>query len=148
MIALQDKIDMVQGWVQAIRTANGYLTDIGSNVVTERLGGNGDDNAVIVGVFLADLTPINSTKQRRDWQFDIAIEARVPVLFKTAEAQVLAAIEDMVECIPTSITAANNNLATLGISGTDIGRQPDGIPFIVASVTVRGTCYEFISQPA
>jgi hypothetical protein len=70
------------------------------------------------------------------------------VLFKTAEAQTLAAIEDMVKCIPTKKDSANDNLATLEISGTDIGRQPDGIPYIVVSVTVRGTCYEFISQPA
>ncbi|EIL99142.1 hypothetical protein [Rhodanobacter thiooxydans] len=148
MIDLQPKIAMVADWARAIRKAGGYLTDIGASVVTERVGGNGDDNVVLVGVFLSDLTPLKTTPQRRDWQFDIAIEARVPVSFKTAEAQTLAVIEDMVKCIPTKKATANDNLATLEISGTDINRQPDGVPYIVVSVTVRGTCYEFISQPA
>jgi uncharacterized protein (DUF58 family) len=148
MIALQSHIDLVKGWAQQIRTANGYATDVGSNVVTERVGASGDDYSIIVAVALADLTPLKTTPQRRDWQFDIAMEARIPVLFTTAEAQAIAALEDLVRCIPTTKATADDNLASLELSGTDITRQPDGIPYIVVSVTVRGTCYEFISQPA
>jgi hypothetical protein len=148
MIYLQQHIDMVKGWAQQILKANGYLTDAGAKVVTERVGGNGEDNTLLTGVFLADLAPLKTTSQRRDWQFDIAVEARIPVLFKTAEAQALATLEDLVRCIPTKKATADDNLATLEVIGTGIGRQPDGIPYIVVSVTVRGTCYEFISQPA
>lgn len=148
MIALQSTIDLVKGWVQQVRKANGYATDAGASVSTERDGGNGDDNRLLIGVFLADLTPVNTTKQRRDWQMDVVIEARIPVLFKTAEAQGIAVLEDLVRCIPTATTNPADNLATLEIGATDIGRQPDGVPYIVVSVTLRATCYEFISPPA
>lgn len=148
MIGLAAHIARVQGWAQSIRTANGYRTDIGAQVDTERVGGNGDDNRLLCGVFLADLTPIKTTAQRRDWQVDIAVEARIPVRFTTAEAQALDALEDLVACIPTRITAADNNLATLELSGSELARQPDGVPYIVVSVTLRATVYEFISPPA
>lgn len=148
MIGLDAHIARVQGWVQAIRTADGYRTDIGAQVDTERVGGNGDDNRLLCGVFLADLTPLKTTKQRRDWQVDIAAEARIPVRFTAAEAQACAALEDMVACIPTSISDPDNNLATLELSGTELARQPDGVPYIVVSVTLRATVYEFISPPA
>lgn len=148
MIGLDAHIARVQGWAQAIRTANGYRTDIGAQVDTERVGSNGDDNRLLCGVFLADLTPIKTTTQRRDWQVDIAVEARIPVRFTTAEAQARAALEDMVACVPTRITDPDNNLATLELAGTELARQPDGVPYIVVSVTLRATVYEFISQPA
>jgi len=148
MIGLQQHIDMVKGWVQQVRQSSGYATDVGANVSTERVAGNGDDNKLLVGVFLADLTPLKTTPRRRDWQPDIVIEARIPVQFKTAEAQAIAVLEDLVHCIPTVKTTADDNLATLEIVGTAIDRQPDGVPYIVVSVTLRATCNEFISQPA
>lgn len=148
MIGIAATITRVQGWAQQIRVANGYNTDIGAQVDTERVGDNGADKKLLCGVFLADLTPTNSTKQRRDWQLDIAVETRIPVRFTTAEAQAHAALEDMVHCIPTQIADADNNLATLELAGAGIDRQPEGVPYIVVSVTLRATVYEFISQPA
>lgn len=148
MIHLQSHVDRVKGWVQDIRTANGYLTDAGANVSTERVGGNGADNALLVGVFLADLTPLKTTPLRRDWQFDIAIDARIPIKSTTAEAQAINVLEDLARCIPTKTLTADDNLATLELAGTGIDRQPDGVPYIVVSVTLRATCNEFISQPA
>ncbi|MEO5811549.1 MAG: hypothetical protein ABIU96_03935 [Rhodanobacter sp.] len=148
MIGLQADINLVAGWVRDIRVANGYTTDIGADVVTERKGGSEDDNSLLCGVFLADLTPTNATPQRRDWQPDIVIEARIPVRSATAEATLIAVIEDLVKAIPTKTTDAANNIATLEISAIGISRQPDGVPYIVVSVTLRATVYEFISQPA
>lgn len=148
MIYLQAHIDMVKGWVQNIRTANGYLTDAGANVSTERVAGNGVDSTLLVGVFLAELTPLKTTPRRRDWQPGIVIEARVPVKSGTAEAQVIVVLEDLVRCIPTTKPTADDNLATLEIADIAIERQPDGVPYIVVSVTLRATCNEFISQPA
>lgn len=148
MINLADHIARVQGWVQQITQLNGYRTDLGTKVDTERVGGNGDDNRLLCGVFLGKLTPSKTTPQRRDWDIDIDIEARIPVRSTTAEAQVHDALEDLVRCIPTKITDPNNNLATLELSDTDISRQPDGVPYIVVSVTLRATVYEFTSPPA
>jgi len=148
MIYLQQHIGLVQVWAQQVRKVNGYATDAGANVVTERAGGNGDDNTLLTGVFLADLTLLKTTPMRRDWQFDIAIEARIPVQFKTAEAQAISVLEDLVRCIPTKKATPDDNLATLELAASNIDRQPDGVPYIVVSVTVRGTCYEYIPQPA
>lgn len=148
MIDLQSHIDRVQGWVQQVRVANGYRTDAGANVVTETASAGVDESKLLTGVFLADLQPVQTTKQRRDWQFDIAIEARIPARSDSAEATLIAVLEDLVHCIPTATRTADDNLASLELSATNITRQPDGIPYIVASVTLRATCYEFISQPA
>lgn len=149
MIHLQAHIDMVKGWVQSIRTANGYLTDAGANVSTERMAGNGEDNKLLAGVFLSgDLDLLNNTSQRRDWQFDLAVEARIPVSFKTAEAQAVAVLEDLVRAIPTKWCTGADNLQTLVLSGGGIARPPEGVSYIVVSVTLRGTCYEFTSSPA
>lgn len=148
MIGLDDHIALVAGWARGISTANGYRTDIGAGVVTERIGGNGDDKSLLVGVYLADLTPVKTTPQRRDWTFDIAIEGRIPVRSTTAEQQARAVLEDLAKCVPTKTTNPADNLQTLEIAGTSIARQPDGVPYIVVSVTVRATCYEYITSPA
>lgn len=148
MIGLQARIDLVKGWVQAIRTANGYATELGANVVTERVGEDGRAPVLVAAVVLSDLSPVKTTRARRDWQLDIAIEARIPVTYTNAEAQALLALEDLVRCVPTVTTNPDDNLQTLELSGAAIDRQPDGTPYIVVSVTLRATCYEFISQPA
>lgn len=148
MIGLQSKVDLVKGWAQQMRTANGYLTDAGAVVVTEPVGDNGADNTLLTGVYLADLTPLKTTPQRRDWQFDITVESRVPVTSQTTEARMQATLEDLARCIPSKTIDPADNLATLELVGAAISRQPDGIPYIVVSVTVRGTCYEFLSPPA
>lgn len=148
MIDLDAHIARVHGWVQAVRVVNGYRTDLGAAVDTERRGGNGDDSQTLCGVFLAGLEPLKTTPLRRDWQLDVAVEARIPVRSTTAELQMRAALEDLVRAIPTKVTDPDNNLATLELAGTDIARQPDGVPYIVVSVTLRATCYEFIPQPA
>lgn len=149
MIGLQQHITLVQGWVQQISPANGYQTNAGANVSTERVGGNGADNRLLVCVLLSgDLVLLNNTKARRDWQFELAVEARIPVSYATAEAQAVAVLEDMVKAIPTSSCAGADNLQTLVISGGGIVREPDGVPYIVVSVTLRATCYEFTSPPA
>lgn len=148
MIGIATHIARVQGWVQAIRTASGYHTDLGAQVDTERVGDNGEDGRTLCGVFLADLTPLKTTPQRRDWQLDIAAEARIPVRSTDAEAKAADALEDLVACIPTRTTDPNNNLATLELAGAAFDRQPDGVPYIVVSVTLRATVYEFIPQPA
>lgn len=148
MIGLQDRIDLVAGWARQITTANGYRTDLGKVVDTERVGDGPESSALHLGVYLADLTPIKSTPQRRDWQFDIFMEARIPVRSTAAEATALGALEDLCACVPTATKNTADNILTLEISGSEIARQPDGIPFIVVGVTVRGTCYEYLSRPA
>ena len=148
MIGLQQHIDLVKGWVQKVRQVNGYLTDAGANTSTERVGGNGSDNTLFTGVFLgADVTQLNNTPARRDWQFDLAVESRIPVSFKTAEAQAVAVLEDLFRAIPAKTCAGADNLQTLAITGGGIVREPDGVPYIVVSVTLRGTCFEFTSTP-
>lgn len=149
MIGLQDRVDLVAGWARGIRTAAGFRTDLGAHVDTERVGAGPGDTALRLGVFVEDgPTPTNTTPQRRDWQFSIVMEARVPVRMATAEATVLAVLEDLCACVPTATKNPADNILTLEIAGSDISRQPDGIPFIVVGVTLRGTCYEYLSRPA
>lgn len=148
MIGLQDRIDLVASWARQIRKANGYRTELGAVVDTERVGDGPESSVLHLGVYLVDLAPVKTTPQRRDWQFDIAMEARVPVRFDAAEATALAALEDLCACVPSATSNPADNILTLEISGSEIARQPDGIPFIVVGVTLRGTCYEFISRPA
>lgn len=147
MIGLQSHIELVAGWARKITVANGYRTDLGNTVATERIGEGPDNGAALLGVFVGDVTPDKSTPQRREWQFDIVLEARIPVRYATAEAQTLAALEDLCACIPTATRDPGNNIAKLEISGSEIARQPDGIAYNVVSVTLRGTCYEFLPRP-
>lgn len=148
MIGLQSHVDLIKGWAQSIRKANGYFTDLGANVVTERPGEDGRDPVQVAAVVLADLSPVKTTPKRRDWQLDITVEARIPVSYTNAEALALEALEDLVRCVPTSKASPDDNLQTLELTGTAIDRQPAGTPYIVVSVTLRATCYEFVSQPA
>lgn len=148
MIGLASIVAQVQAWLSAIRIANGYATDAGANVVTEALGMDGRDNALVVGVYLSDLTLVNGTPRRRDWQLDMQVEARIPISFKTAEAQAVAVLEDVVHAVPTKSCAMPDNFQMLDVTGAQIQRQPDGVPYIVVGVTLRGTCYEYTSSPA
>lgn len=148
MIGLQARIDLVASWARQIRKANGYATDLGAAVSTERVGDGPESAALHLGVYLVDLTPSKTTPQRRDWQYDIAMEARIPVRIASAEATALAALEDLCACVPTATKNPADNILTLEVSGSEIARQPDGIPFIVVGVTLRGTSYEYTSRPA
>lgn len=148
MIGLQPMVDLVAGWARGIRIANGYATDAGANVSTERVGDGIDTGALLVGVIVVDVTPSKTTPRRRDWQVDIALEARVPVSYANAEATALKVLEDLAKCVPTVTTDPDNNIATFELFGSELARQPDGVPYIIVGVTLRGTTYEHFSPPA
>lgn len=148
MIGIAAIVGQVADWLRGIRVANGYATDLGARIVTETAGLNGDDGILIAGVFVTGLNLDKGTPQRRDWELDIQCEAHVPIKQATAEATALAVLEDILRAIPTRPTAAPDSLKTLDATGGSIARQPDGVSYIVVSVTLRATCYEFTSQPA
>lgn len=148
MIGIATIVGQAATWLRAIRIVNGYATDAGAHVVTEAVGMDGNTATLIVAVYLSDLTLVKSTPMRRDWQMEMQVEARIPVSSKTAEAQALAVLEDVIHAIPTKSCDMPSNFQTLDVAGGSIQRQPDGVPYIVVGVTLRGTCYEYTSQPA
>ncbi|MBN8921595.1 MAG: hypothetical protein BGP10_15975 [Rhodanobacter sp. 68-29] len=148
MIGIAPIVDQVATWLRTIRTANGYATDLGAHIVTETVGLNGDDAILIAGVFVSGLNLDKGTPQRRDWDLDLQCEARVPIKQATAEATAVAVLEDILRAIPTRPNTAPDTLKTLDATGGSVTRQPDGVPYIVVSVTLRATCYDYTSKPA
>jgi|GEM_PF-4781989 len=148
MIGLSVYITFVVDQLKRISVDNGFLTEAGANVVTERMSGNGDDKKLIVGVFLTDLARVGKSASRRDWQFDLRAEARVPTKLATAEATSVALLEDLVSAIPTAVREQVGNLQTLEIVEAQIDRPPDDVPYSVVGVTLRGTCFEYTNAPA
>lgn len=48
MIGLQNRIALVAGWARQIRTANGYRTDLGKAVDTERIGDGPESGTLLL----------------------------------------------------------------------------------------------------
>jgi len=148
MIGLFEYINFVAERLRRIHIAAGFTTDAGANVVTERLSGNGDDKKLVVGVFLTDLARVAKTAARRDWQFDLRVEARVPTKLASAERTCVDLLEDLVAAIPTAVREQVGNLQTLEVTDALIDRQTDDLPYNVVGVTLRGTCFEYTASPA
>lgn len=142
MIGLKSHLALVKTWMQTIKASAGFNTDAGDNVVTERQGDDGVSKKLIVGVYVTDVTLVNQTPMRRDWSFQITVECRVPTKLDSAEEAGLDVIEDLIAAIPTDYCAIPQGLKKLELEGSLFDRQPDGVPYNVVGVTLRGTCSE------
>lgn len=142
MIGLKLFRDVAAGWVRTIRKDDGYLTDAGQNVITDRPGDDGATRKTIVGVYVTDVLPTNVTPMRIDWSFQITIEARVPTSMDNSEDVTIDILEDLLKAVPTHYSDAPQNLKKLVVEGTVFDRQPDGVPFNVAGITLRGSSFE------
>lgn len=148
MINLKVHVAFIADWFKAIKKDNGYQTDLGSTVSTERLSGNGDDRKLACTVLLTDLDSVRKTPQRRDWQFEVIAAVRVPITWSSAESVSIDILEDLSRAVPTNLPATPDGLMNVEISKAEILRQPDGANYNVVGVTLRATCFEYTNKPA
>jgi len=148
VIGLKSYRTLVEGWLKVIRIENGYQTDLGDSVSSKRKPANGDDRRFSTFVLIDGLNSVKKTPHRRDWEFDVVIEARLPTAADTAEDTIADVMEDIVRAIPTKTSISTEGLQTMEVVKADVLRQPDGVNYNVVGVTLRGTCFEFTTVPA
>lgn len=127
----------VQGFLQRIKSSDGYFTDAGNQVDLEPFQIDGESTASSLRVVEDDTDAFEDGRDVRTGEINILIECYIPVTDDNAQLQAHRIRADVVKSIPTRSRDLPPNIHTVSVTGRRIFQRPNGFPFVVTQVSLR-----------
>lgn len=138
---------------ESITVANGYRTDIGLRVSREPEAQHAEDRdatpARLLVVLASEVPQRSAASQLRDLNFDVSLEASLPADSQDAQEQAHAALADLFDLHRQSRTYLQSATTTTRVTPGPgaILTRPDGLPIVVATLTLRCALTERLPPP-